>query len=329
MSRLWKWLQWLTHPVVVFVLLQLIWLAITLIWVIWFVGSGYELEQLANSVTRTYLDNQVALTVLIVGCILLGMLLFGTVLLFIMNQRQRSMINQQKIFLSSVTHELRSPLASLQLIIETLGCRQLNPETLHKLHQMGMQDVTRLTRLVHQILLSSRLDRGILPGSDAVVRVDLKELFPEVVGQLAWCDESIGERTRILCDPDVIVYQPPDLLKLVFSNILENAVKYSPKGSGIHIHARNLGDRIQVGIKDEGVGLSPRERRKIFNIFYRAEVTRKMAIPGTGMGLFIVKSLLDTLGGKISVESLGRNKGSIFEIGIPCQPKGARRSKVS
>lgn len=315
-------LKAIAHPVVLFVLLQIIWLAITLIWVIWFVGSVYELELLAKSVSRTYLDNQVVLTVLIVGCILLGMLLFGTVLLFVMNRRQQSMINQQKIFLSSVTHELRSPLASLQLTMETLGRCGLEQNMLERLQHMGMQDITRLTRLVHQILLSSRLDRGILPSQSVTQEVDVKGLFLEVVQQLEWCDSALENRVRIISEEkDLMIVQPPDILKLIFSNILENAVKYSPSSSEITVHIQKVEATLRVRIADCGVGLTSRDRRKIFNIFYRAEIAKKMAIPGTGMGLFIVKSLTETLGGKIFADSPGKNKGTVFDIAIPSLPK--------
>ena len=154
-------LKWFSHPVFIFVTLQVVWIAITLIWVIWFLDSAQEIKKLSEDLGHPHLNNHYTLVILVVGCILLGVILLGTVILFVKTQQQSNLMNQQKSFVSSVTHELRSPLASLQLTFETMRARTLDTSTSRKLLDMASEDTQRLTRLVDQILVSSRLDRGI------------------------------------------------------------------------------------------------------------------------------------------------------------------------
>ena len=108
-------LRWLTHPITIFVSLQIVWVAITVIWVIWFVSERAEINALAKRFGQEYFSTEITVAILVVGCILLGVILVGTIMLFVAGQRQTSAASQQRTFVSSVTHELKSPLASLQL----------------------------------------------------------------------------------------------------------------------------------------------------------------------------------------------------------------------
>ena len=313
------------HPVFVFVTLQIIWLAITLMWVIWFVDSFQEISKLARLVGSSYFDNHYALMVLIVGCILLGMLFIGTLFLFIISQRQRHLMIQQKSFVSSVTHELRSPLASLQLSFETMKKRTLDPSTQETLYKMAAEDIERLSRLIDHILVSSKLDRGISGISGSPRSLNVRKLIDQALSGSLWLDPSLYERTEVLCPQDLEITAPEPSMNLILSNLLENAVKYSPKATPIRINVSRDEGSISLTVRDYGLGLGRSEQKRIFRMFHRAPVTRKKAIPGTGLGLFIVRSLTRSLGGQVRAESPGRDKGSTFFVTFP-EHSGTRRS---
>lgn len=317
LNTLYATLKWLANPVVIFVTLQIIWLAITLMWVFWFLESIQEIAKVAEAVGSSSLDNQYALIILVVGCILLGMLLVGTVMLFVTSQKQSHLMNQQKSFLSSVTHELRSPLASLQLTFETMKFRQLDGETHKKMLGMAMEDIERLTRLVDQILVSSRLDRGIRGFSEEAEHLRLGEFIKTTSLRAQWLDPNIETRLEIICPQELEIQVPIPVMRLIISNLIENAIKYSPKDRPIKILVTSKEGMITIAVKDDGFGLSSADKKRIFRMFHRASISQKKAIPGTGLGLFIVKSLAKTLGGRAWAESPGKDQGSTFFVSFP------------
>lgn len=164
-NRTTSWMQtsklprYLMNPTAVFIALQAIWISLTILWVIWFTDETQELAKLSQKFGPDYFDETTSLIMLIVGCILLGMFAVGTIALFIFGQRQSKLIRQQRNFVSSVTHELRSPLSSLKLSLETMQKRDLSKEMNDKLLHIASSDIDRLSRLVNQILVSARLDR--------------------------------------------------------------------------------------------------------------------------------------------------------------------------
>ena len=286
-------------------------------WILWFVDSVQEISKIAEIVGSSTFDNHNTLMVLIIGCVLLGMLLLGTVLLFVTSQRQSHLMIQQKSFVSSVTHELRSPLASLQLSFETMKSRDLDDRTLRKMQDMVLEDIERLTKLVDHILVSSRLDKGITGFSEESQHLHLNHLIRQVSHQAQWLDANIKKRLQIICSENLAVLAPKPVVTLIVSNLLENAIKYSPKESTIKIIVSEKATGVMIAVRDQGFGLCGRERKRIFRMFHRSPITQKKAIPGTGLGLFIVKSLAKTLGGDAWVESPGKDKGSTFFISFP------------
>lgn len=316
-ERALKVLKWMAHPVFVFISLQIVWLAITLLWVYWFVDSVAEITKLASENGTQYFDNQYAFAMLIAGCILLGVLLVGTVVLFISGQRQSHLIQQQKNFVSSVTHELRSPLASLQIAIETLNSRELEADTRSKILNMANHDLDRLSRLVNQILVSSRLDRGIKGLSEESSIIKLDEMLESHCQRLHWLTQESEIKINISCPKGLKIKAPSSIVSLILSNIIENAIKFSPKNSLIEILAEPHNNMVSLSFKDEGIGLEKHEKTKIFRMFHRSMRASQKAIPGTGLGLFLVKTLSRLLGGKVWVVSDGIDKGCTFFVNLP------------
>lgn len=223
-----------------------------------------------------------------------------------LNQRQRA-------FLDAVTHEMKTPLASLRLYVETMA--RHDPEKSRREEFLGRmnENLERLDRTVDQVLSAARAEE---PGRSAQLeRVALREV-------LLPCIEEIRDRhglspraVRLLPGPDPPVRADPAELSVVFRNLLENAVKYSddPVEVSVRIEAPTEG-RVSVDISDRGIGIPARELRKIFQRFYRAgrDVQRKAS--GLGLGLFIVRNLVRRQGGRVVARSEGSGEGSRFVV---------------
>ncbi len=304
---IWKLNRVAFHPISIFVILQIVCATITVLWVIWYVNQN-------DIIFAAHYD----LAFLITGCILCGIILIGTVLLFVSTIRQKLLYRQQRSFVSSVTHELRSPIASMQLSLETLQTHALNESLKEKLFNMIHADMNRLVGLVDQILVSARLDRGI-KLFDAIEQFDIRECIQETVAQVKHLDSSIENRVTINCHSNTYIHCSKPAIMLILNNLLENAVKYSPADSPILISAYIEDGKLLLDVNDRGFGLAKQERKQIFKIFNRGNITTKKAISGTGLGLYIVHSICKVLGGKVWAESPGKDYGSTFHICLPAE----------
>lgn len=311
-------LRWLGHPITVFVSLQLVWLAITLIWVIWFLSQQEAIAELASRFGQELFDSRVTLTILVVGCILLGVLCLGLIMLFVFGQKQTSLARQQRNFVSSVTHELKSPLASLQLSFESLISLKPNPTTAARLHDMILGDIERLKRLVDQILVAGRLDRGA-PQNDEWQTITLSEFIHETIPRFIYLDPKLGSRIQFDFPAETRLKLPRSTLGLILGNLIENAIKYSKRDSPITIGAESRNREILLYVRDQGIGLEPKERRRIFKMFHRGQMVIKKSIPGTGLGLYIVKEAVKSMGGSIWVNSPGVHLGATFYVSFPAR----------
>jgi signal transduction histidine kinase len=310
-------LRWAFSPLVVFVTLQVAWVAITVMWVIWFVEKNEQIRKLAEDFGAAYFDSQYALTTLVIGCVLLGMLAIGMIILFVSGLRQSRLVAQQRSFVSSVTHELRSPLSSLQLTLETLKTRKPDPGTRDRMVDMAIVDVQRLSRLVNQILVSAKLDRGLAGFEDQAEVINLAEIIGKAASRLHWLDQDLDARLRINCSDAIRINSAPSIVSLVISNLLENAIKYSPKATPIEVTVQDKKSGVEISVQDHGYGIAKSDLKRVFQMFYRGNVAKSKAIPGTGIGLFMVKSLTRLVGGNTEVRSNGLGMGTTFVVHFP------------
>ncbi|MCY4443183.1 MAG: HAMP domain-containing sensor histidine kinase [Proteobacteria bacterium] len=332
----------ITHPIFIFVSFQCVWITLTLFWVVWFAPSLEDLkvifdigeslsEQPQNTIQEPLLHSNMAQNIyshilkpheallrLTAGLVMLGTLLFGAIWLFWFGQRKASYYRQQQSFISSVTHELRTPITTLKLILSNLKNPSLSEEKYHNLLDIGDHELKRLMHLIHNILLTAGLDRGIDMLDEKKQRLTVKALLEHSMERCKALDEDIAKRVIIKCLPPMSINAPRTALITLFTNLMENAIKYSPKGSAIHIDASfYAGDYVDVTFRDQGYGIEESDRKKIFKMFYRGEISKKQAINGTGVGLFIVKTITKLLGGQVWCESKGPHKGSVFTVRLP------------
>ena len=343
-------LKVITHPVFIFVGFQCVWVSLTLLWVFWFArdldgidilfdASGKAIgiqrtgsvavpvsegEGLFEKVSALSLYSQMmgqgqVLGNLIAGLVMLGTLLFGAIWLFWFGQRKASYFRQQQAFISSVTHELRTPITTLNLVFSNLKNKKLQKDRADHLLEIGDQELKRLMNLINNILLTARLDRGIDMLDEKKQRVTVKALLEMAVERNRALDQSVASRVSIQCLPALSINGPRSALVTLFSNLIQNAIKYSPPGSPIDIQVSFYGgDDVDIVFKDQGYGIKEEsELKKIFKMFYRGEVSKQHGVGGTGVGLFIVKTIVKLLRGSVWAHSEGKNKGTSFTVRLP------------
>lgn len=311
-------LRLLLNPVSLFIGLQTMSVTTIVLWVVWFSRQEDRFQKLAESTQWRNIESGTTVAILVVGCILLGGILVLTVVWFLDGLRQAAMIKQQRNFLSSVTHEVRSPLASIQLALETLERHGLSDEVRARLIKGAHEDISRLTRLVDQILIASRLDRGITLFNESPEPVDLTRWLPDISRQISESQCRSGtDRVVVDVEPGLTVFAPVEALRTIIENLLQNALKYSPDMSPVDVVAEKQGKKIIIRVKDRGMGLDANEVKQVFKIFRRGERVVSQAIPGTGLGLYIVATMTQLMGGRVRAESEGPDKGSVFCLELP------------
>lgn len=223
-------------------------------------------------------------------------------------------LNQsQRAFLDAVTHELKTPLASFRLGLETLARHELDPTQRGRfLSRMG-EDLERLEKTVGQVLSAARAEEAT-PARERE-EVELQGLLVDHVEELRQRHALAADAVRVDAPRPVRVRGDAAELGLVFRNLLDNAVKYSDQPVRIRVGVgAALDGRVRVEISDQGIGIPKRELRRIFRRFYRAGRDVRRQVSGLGLGLFVVRTLLRKHGGRIVALSEGAGRGSRFVV---------------
>ncbi len=256
--------------------------------------------------------------VLIIGIIFFAAIITGLVLntIFLIREIRRN--EKQDAFLNAVTHELKTPIASIKLYLETLKTRDLTEEKRREFYDIMLKDNNRLLNTVEQVLQASRT-RESQEGLRNVTKIEPNLLIEEAV--------SVIKNRYHLTDEEMIFAKNDSIFEIsgdrnellsVFTNLLDNAVKYSQDKIKVSVRARNLDRKnIIIRIRDEGIGIPTEEQKRVFKRFYRVANSMTQKKKGTGLGLFIVKSVIKNHGGKVFAESDGEGKGSVFTIQLP------------
>ena len=218
---------------------------------------------------------------------------------------------RQKNFMHSITHELKSPLASVKLSMETLLKRDLEKEKQKEILANALSDTERLNNLVDNILLSAQIENKSYHIQKE--KINFSEFIHELIGKIQQTNNSHSFTQSV--QPNIFTELDKVSFTSICLNLVENAMKYSPDGSMIKIILAKKENSVNLSVCDEGVGISDEEKQNIFNKFYRIgnEETRKTK--GTGLGLYIVKYLTEKNGGNISVKN-NSPRGTIFEIAL-------------
>ena len=216
---------------------------------------------------------------------------------------------QGRNFLLSITHELKSPIASIRLILETFLKRDLKREQIQKFSKSGLKETERLHTLVNDLLLSAKLETSYQLFPEAV---QLDKLLIEIIQQLQEKYPTTTFHHQIAKDIPSIQADKAGMTSVML-NLLENAVKYSPKESKIDVILGRTTESISLAVADQGFGIPDREKKRVFDKFYRVGNEDTRQTTGTGLGLYIVRELVKAHNGKITLKN-NQPKGSIFKI---------------
>lgn len=253
---------------------------------------------------------------LVFGIIFFALIITGLVLntIFLLREIRRN--EQHDAFLNAVTHELKTPIASIRLYLETLKTREVTEVKRREFYDIMLSDSNRLLNTVEQVLQAGRTrERARLLN---ISEIDLENLLKESV-EIVRSRYNLKENAIELVSTNAVKVSGDFAeLQTVFTNLLDNAVKYSKDEIKVSAKMKvNDEKNVEIHITDAGVGLSPKELKRIFNRFYRVPNLSTEKAKGTGLGLYIVRAIVKKHSGKIWVESKGEGKGSTFIVKLP------------
>ena len=257
-----------------------------------------EIEDIRKRKTTQYIGE---------GVTFLAVIIVGAVYVFGATRRQFKMSQQQQNFMMAITHELKTPIAVTQLNLETLQKHKLDEEKQQKLIANTLDEANRLNALCNNILLAAQLDAGYHSNKQEINFSDLVE----------GCVDDFRKRfpqrriTEAIAD-SVYVDGEQVLLQMLVNNLLENALKYSPKESDVTIFVGEEGKMAKLVVRDEGAGVPAEEKKKIFDKFYRIGNESTRRAKGTGLGLYLCRKIAESHNGYISVTD-NQPTGSNFE----------------
>lgn len=223
--------------------------------------------------------------------------------------------NMRKDFVANVSHELKTPLTSINGFVETLTMNENLPvEKRNRFLEIIQKESNRLKRLIEDILLLSSIESK---NNLVMQNIVIYDVFKEVYDMINYIANSKQiDLSYNFEDEEIIVQGYDDYVKQLFLNLIDNAIKYTPKGGEVTVMQFSTNEQILIEVIDNGVGIPKEDQIKIFQRFYRVDKARSRSVGGTGLGLAITKHIVNSLKGSISVESeLG--KGSKFIVKLP------------
>ena len=255
---------------------------------------------------------------LFVGTIFLVLVLVGVVLYLLISIKGIRLNQRQSNFIDSVTHELKSPIASLKLYLQTLSRRSVSQREQSNFYRFMLDDVERLDALINHMLDAARLDQQ--PVETDLVDVELSKVLRSCAETLCLRYHLPKSTVRLELTPALLRARPIDI-EMVFRNLIDNAIKYGGPDPVVEVDSRFVdGQSVVTRIIDNGRGIPAKLRRKIFGRFVRLGRELERSQTGTGLGLFIVRTLVRRMNGTISVRDRGDPSGTVFEVKLPARP---------
>ena len=285
---------------------------------VWLLGAGLIAVAVGLNISFIVVNWRTGL-LLLVGVISFAVLIGGLALNTVFLIREIRKSEQHDAFIHAVTHELKSPLASIKLYLQTLRQREFDPEKRRDLIDTMLEDSDRLQQTIDQILLAGKT--GAARRVDNPTDVDVSDIVGEGV--------ALAGRRHHLVDGEVrLVDQIPhgifvvkgdrEELAAAVTNLVDNAIKYSGARVRVGVDvARTGARRVAISVRDQGIGITGQELKRVFRRFYRLPAALQSRVRGTGIGLSIVRAVARRHGGRAYAESSGAGKGSTFTLELP------------
>ena len=256
---------------------------------------------------------------LVFGIIAFALIIAGIIVYTVVLVRELRRNDQHDAFINAVTHELKTPIASIRLYLETLQAREVSDSQRRDFYRIMLSDTDRLQQTVEQVLKAGVAGQRI--GLQHRAPVDIAALATEVTDTARLRHHlPVDSITISMATPStngLFVDGDAEELRTVLSNLLDNAVKYSGERVQVTVEvAAPSPETVWVRVKDRGIGIPRTQLKRIFNRFYRLQ-TRGFHVKGTGLGLYIVRSIVKQHGGRVFAASEGEGKGATFTVELP------------
>ena len=253
---------------------------------------------------------------LFLGVLLLAMIISGVVLNTIFLVREIRRNEQHDAFINAVTHELKTPVASIRLYLETLLTRSVDEKKREEFYRIMLDDSGRLLHTIEQVLRTGRLGASHpILTHDAI---EVNALLGECVERARTLHSLSPEALQFEPVKDFVIEGDADEVRSAVSNLIDNAVKYSGPSVKVAVETAKVDDGfVAIRVKDQGAGIPKDELKRIFKRFYRVPGPLAARLKGTGLGLFIVRSVAKRQGGQVWAESGGPGQGSTFTFQLP------------
>ena len=302
-----KSLKW---PILVATLMIVMLVGLTVGWVLLNVFSALDAEKPSSSTLYWVL--------LSVGAIFFAFLLAGVILYLIWIIQNVNLNRRQSNFIDAVTHELKTPIASLKLYLQTLNRRPVEGPQRQQFYATMIQDVERLDRLINQLLDVARIQKN---QQDPAPKewVSLRSVTDDCVERLAK-QHSVSPEIFHRDIEDCQVFAHRIDIDVLLGNLVDNAIKYAAEAPDIEIRITFQNESALIAVSDNGPGIPRHLRRKIFSRFFRTGDELERRKPGVGLGLFLVRSIVDRLKGSITVSDRIKQPGTTFLVTLPARP---------
>ncbi len=320
-------LKALFHPIFIFIGVQVAWIVLMAVWINWYLKNSRKIQEFAQKIRPDLFADELNWLILLEGCLLMLIILAGVYIIFVYWNKQARLNRLQSNFVSSVSHELKSPLASIQLYLETMKYQKVSKEESDEFVEMMLTDTERLASLINNILESSKYDPKNMQLQ--FQSVQLGTFLREVVEGLKRQFEERNCEVKLEITEDCELMLDTRAMQMVFNNLIGNALRYSPIGAPLTIRVRKGKKYCEIDFIDQGMGLGKKDLKKIFRKFYRVTNKKSQNIEGAGLGLFISKEIVRTHKGQMRVSSEGPGKGSVFTVQLPRDKNSKRQTAAN
>ncbi len=305
----------LIYHILVFVLAQIAWLLLLGIWIYWYVTNYIIFEQVGDQLSPQIVYEGFNVFAFVGGIVLLVSISFGMSMIFRHLNIQLKLTNLYDNFIANITHELKSPLSSIQLYLETLLSRDVPVKKQKEFYELMIKDAGRLKNLIDSILDIAALEQKKVTHDYHVFKMD--DLVRSIVEQSREQFQLSADDVAIEGAADCECVVDKAALRIVVDNLMDNAIKYSVDNPKIKVRISENQKHFILEFEDDGIGIPLIEQKRVFTKFHRIYSKNIPNVKGTGLGLYWVREIIKNFGGIISVSSEGESRGSTFRIELP------------
>ncbi len=310
--------RWFFHPIIIFAVSILALGTSLILYIYWYMEVSAGLQSVVRkfNLDASQMLSAQSWVVILVLSILVALILLGLFTIFTYSQKMRQLYRLQNNFINNFTHELKTPVASMRLYLETFQKHELARSDQLKYLEYMLADVTRLSDNVSRILNLARIESRRF--ADDFSWMDPLEVIDRFIDKNS--QTFADGRIRVIERPGRTIYCHINrsLFEILLMNLITNAIKYrSSAPPEIEIGARLRSNRLQMTFADNGAGFDAHERKKIFKKFYQIGRAEDMSATGSGIGLYMAQNIARIHKGKLSANSPGPGKGSVFTLTLP------------